>query len=50
MVIGRDIIPVHIINTYTQFPATGGGGGVTPAITIATSSTGNYKLITILME
>jgi len=41
MVIGRDIIPIHIINTYTQFPATG-GGGVTPAITIATSSAGNF--------
>lgn len=30
MVIGRDTIPVHIINTYTQFPATGGGGGGSP--------------------
>jgi len=27
MVIGRDTIPIHMINTYTQFPATGGGGG-----------------------
>ena len=26
MVIGRDVIPVHMINTYTQFPASGGGG------------------------
>lgn len=42
MVIGRDIIPIHIINTYTQFPATG-GGGVTPAITIATAATGNFN-------
>ena len=42
MVIGRDIIPIHIINTYTQFPATG-GGGATPAITIATGATGNFN-------
>ena len=27
MAIGRDTIPIHIINTYTQFPASGGGGG-----------------------
>lgn len=33
-----------MINTYTQFPATGGGGGgVTPAITIATAATGNHN-------
>ena len=43
MVIGRDVIPVHIINTYTQFPASGGGGGASPAITLATTSSGNYN-------
>jgi len=42
MVIGRDIIPVHMINTYTQFPASGGGGG-SAAITLATTSSGNYN-------
>lgn len=41
MVIGRDTIPVHIINTYTQFPAS--GGGASPAITLATTSSGNYN-------
>jgi len=25
MAIGRDTIPIHMINTYTQFPASGGG-------------------------
>ena len=40
MVIGRDIIPVHFINTYTQFPATGGAG--TKFIQMATSASGNY--------
>ena len=43
MVIGRDTIPVHIINTYTQFPASGGGGGASPAITLATTSIGNFN-------
>jgi hypothetical protein len=43
MVIGRDIIPIHMINTYTQFPASGGGGGGSPAITLATTSTGGYN-------
>lgn len=41
MVIGRDIIPIHIIDTYTQFPVSGGGGGGT--ITLATTSSGNYN-------
>ena len=44
MVIGRDIIPVHIINTYTQFPATTGGGGGSAVVSPATTSgTGNYN-------
>ena len=38
MVIGRDTIPVHIINTYTQFPASGD----VDFIQMATSSGGNY--------
>jgi len=37
MVIGRDIIPVHIINTYTQFPATTGGGAGTKFIQMSTA-------------
>lgn len=43
MVIGRDIIPVHFINTYIQFPATGGGGATgNELIQMATSPSGNY--------
>ena len=42
MVIGRDIIPVHMINTYIQFPASSGGGGASDFIQIATSASGNY--------
>lgn len=38
MVIGRDTIPIHMINTYTQFPAS--SGGASPAITLATKSNG----------
>lgn len=38
MAIGRDTIPVHIINTYTQFPASGD----VDFIQMATSSGGNY--------
>jgi len=41
MVIGRDVIPVHIINSYIQFPASG-GGGASNFIQIATSASGNY--------
>ena len=41
MVIGRDIIPIHIIDTYTQFPVSGGGGGGT--ITLATKMTGGLN-------
>jgi len=43
MAIGRDTIPIHMINTYTQFPASGGGGGGSAAITLATTSSGNYN-------
>ena len=39
MAIGRDTIPIHIINTYTQFPASG-GGGASPAITLAIKGSG----------
>ena len=42
MVIGRDVIPVHIINSYIQFPASGGGGASSDFIQIATSASGNY--------
>ena len=43
MVIGRDIIPIHFINTYIQFPATGGGGASgSEIIQMATSPSGNY--------
>ena len=43
MVIGRDIIPIYIIDTYTQFPASGGGGATgSELIQMATSTSGNY--------